>query len=90
MTDLWKIVVLLTGMGADSGRGLLALRRLGYHTSAQDQSGCTVYGMQADAAQCRRYYHQIRSASDEHSLPLVPVFNLKEARHERGRSNFSE
>ncbi len=37
--------VLLTGMGRDGAEGLLALRRAGWFTVAQDQSTSTVYGM---------------------------------------------
>lgn len=37
--------VLLTGMGRDGATGLANLRRLGWHTIAQDQSTSVVYGM---------------------------------------------
>ncbi|NUU02919.1 chemotaxis response regulator protein-glutamate methylesterase [Herbaspirillum robiniae] len=37
--------VLLTGMGRDGAAGLKALRDNGYHTIAQDQKSCAVYGM---------------------------------------------
>jgi len=49
----WKgplIGVLLTGMGQDGARGLLALRRLGYTTLAQDEESSVVYGMPGTAA----------------------------------------
>jgi two-component system response regulator WspF len=39
------VAVLLTGMGNDGARGLLRLRQLGWHTIAQDQASCVVYGM---------------------------------------------
>ena len=45
------LAVLLTGMGRDGGRGLLALRRLGYSTFAQNEVSCAVYGMPKDAIQ---------------------------------------
>lgn len=45
------IAVLLTGMGRDGGRGLLALRRLGHTTMAQDQESSIVYGMPKAAAE---------------------------------------
>lgn len=45
------IGVLLTGMGQDGARGLLALRRLGHHTFAQDKASAAVYGMPGTAAQ---------------------------------------
>jgi len=44
------IGVLLTGMGADGAKGLLAMRRTGWHTIAQDQGTSIVYGMPKAAA----------------------------------------
>lgn len=39
------IGVILTGMGADGAKGLLAMREQGAHTIAQDEKTCVVYGM---------------------------------------------
>jgi two-component system chemotaxis response regulator CheB len=37
--------VLLTGMGSDGARGLLAMKNAGAYTIAQDEESCVVYGM---------------------------------------------
>ena len=42
--------VLLTGMGRDGAQGLLRLRQLGWHTVAQDEASCVVYGIPKAAA----------------------------------------
>ncbi|MEA1996355.1 MAG: chemotaxis response regulator protein-glutamate methylesterase [Gemmatimonadota bacterium] len=43
--------VLLTGMGSDGARGLLALRKAGWYTIAQDKKSSIVYGMPKAAAE---------------------------------------
>lgn len=37
--------ILLTGMGSDGAKGLLAMAQSGAHTIAQDEATCTVFGM---------------------------------------------
>lgn len=41
--------VLLTGMGSDGARGLLAMRRSGAHTIVEAESSCVVFGMPREA-----------------------------------------
>ena len=41
--------VILTGMGDDGARGMLAMRSAGAHTVAQDEATCVVFGMPKEA-----------------------------------------
>jgi two-component system chemotaxis response regulator CheB len=44
--------IILTGMGSDGAAGLLAMRKAGARTFAQDKQGCAVFGMPAAAIEC--------------------------------------
>jgi len=55
---------LLTGMGADGARGLLAIRQAGGLTIAQDEASSVVYGMPREAALL---------CAAKHVLPLVEI-----------------
>src|SRR5262249_191183 len=56
------IGVIMTGMGDDGARGLLAMRRNGGATFAQDEATCVVFGMPKAA---------IELGAAEHVLPLA-------------------
>jgi two-component system, chemotaxis family, protein-glutamate methylesterase/glutaminase len=43
------IGVLLTGMGTDGAKGLLAMHEAGAYTLAQDEETCVVFGMPREA-----------------------------------------
>jgi len=43
------VAVLLTGMGADGADGMVALRKAGAETIAQDERSCVVFGMPKEA-----------------------------------------
>jgi two-component system chemotaxis response regulator CheB len=43
------LAILLTGMGKDGAEGLLALRKAGSFTMAQNESSCTIFGMPKEA-----------------------------------------
>jgi two-component system chemotaxis response regulator CheB len=59
--------VLLTGMGRDGADGLLAIRRAGGLTIAQDEASCTIFGMPAEA---------INLGAAEHVLPPAAIGEL--------------
>ena len=44
------LAVILTGMGKDGAKGMLAMRQAGAWTVGQDQASCVVYGMPREAA----------------------------------------
>jgi len=56
--------VLLTGMGADGAKGLLAMRQAGAHTIAQDEATSVVFGMPKEAI-------KLGAASEVLSLPRI-------------------
>jgi len=43
------IGVILTGMGSDGAKGMLAMHAHGAHTIAQDEKSCVIYGMPKEA-----------------------------------------
>jgi len=51
--------IILTGMGSDGAKGLLAMRNAGAETIGQDQKSCVVYGMPAVAANIGAVQYQL-------------------------------
>ena len=70
------VACLLTGMGRDGAQGLLALRRAGWRTIAQDEKTCVVYGMPRAA---------VEAGAVAQLLPVedIPVAILNEIRKGR-------
>jgi two-component system chemotaxis response regulator CheB len=60
-----SVGVILTGMGADGAKGLLAMRQAGARTVAQDEATCVVFGMPKEAI-------ALGGASEIVPLPLIP------------------
>ncbi len=56
--------IILTGMGADGARGLLAMRKAGAYTIAQNEKSCVVFGMPKEA---------IRLGAAQKVVPLAQV-----------------
>ena len=51
--------VILTGMGADGAKGLLAMRQAGARTIAQDEQSCVVFGMPKEAIRIGAAQHVV-------------------------------
>jgi two-component system, chemotaxis family, protein-glutamate methylesterase/glutaminase len=73
------IGVILTGMGADGARGLLAMRQAGARTCAQDEESCVVFGMPKEAI-------RIGAAEATVSLEQIPSHILTVLRRKRSAS----
>ena len=65
--------VILTGMGSDGALGMLAMKKAGCRTIAQDEASCIVFGMPKEA---------IRRGAVDRVLPLsaIPMALLAESR----------
>lgn len=65
MAPSGAIGVLLTGMGADGAKGLLAMRQAGATTLVQDEESCVVFGMPKEAI-------KVGAATEVVSLENIP------------------
>jgi two-component system chemotaxis response regulator CheB len=74
---------ILTGMGADGAAGLLAMRKAGARTFAQDEATSIVYGMPMEAAKC---------GAAEKVLPLPEIARalLAAANRQQARNSAKE
>ena len=68
------IGAILTGMGNDGASGLLAMKRSGATTVAQDEASCAVFGMPKEA---------IRLGAVDHVLPLNHIASAFARLHAR-------
>lgn len=62
--------VLMTGMGSDGAKGLLAMRNAGAKTIGQDEKSCVVYGMPKSA-------YEMGAVEKQVSLADIPAAILK-------------
>lgn len=62
--------VILTGMGADGAKGLLAMKQKGAFTLAQDEASCVVFGMPKEAI-------KLNAADDIIPLDRIPTAILE-------------
>jgi two-component system chemotaxis response regulator CheB len=69
------IGVILTGMGRDGAEGLLAMRKAGARTLAQDQSSSIVYGMPRAAVEAGAAEMQL--PLDRISLEILALTNAQ-------------
>jgi two-component system chemotaxis response regulator CheB len=73
--------VMLTGMGADGAKGMLAMQESGAHTMAQDEATCVVYGMPKEAV-------KLGAVDDIVPLPKIPraIISVLERGHKVRKS----
>ena len=77
------IAVLLTGMGADGARGMLALKNSGAATIAQDEASSVVYGMPREAV-------RIGAADSVVALSAIPALLTRLTRVQRPEATLQE
>lgn len=72
------IGAILTGMGSDGAKGMLAMHSQGAHTIAQDEKSCVIYGMPKEAV-------QLGGVSETLPLSEIAVAVLEKIRSSRKR-----
>jgi len=75
--------VLLTGMGTDGAKGLLALRHAGATTIAQDEPSCVVYGMPREA----KRIDAVCTVAPLAGIAEVLIRSVNPEKHHRSRTN---
>ncbi len=65
------IGIILTGMGNDGAKGVQAVRNVGGHVIAQDESTAIIFGMPQEA---------IRTGAVDQVLPIDAIYNAIEKR----------
>jgi two-component system chemotaxis response regulator CheB len=75
--------ILLTGMGSDGARGMLALRRAGAATIGQDEASCVVYGMPREAARL----NAVETVASLADMPNALANALRSNRKGEGQTN---
>ena len=67
------IGILLTGMGKDGAKGLLAMHERGAYTLGQDEKSSVVYGMPMEA-------YKLGAVSQQGNLEQIPQYLLQRLR----------
>jgi two-component system chemotaxis response regulator CheB len=78
-----SVGVILTGMGADGAKGLLALKQKGAATMAQDEASCVVFGMPKEAI-------RLNAADEIVPLHRMPAAILDALRKQQTATNATE
>jgi two-component system chemotaxis response regulator CheB len=69
--------VLLTGMGSDGAKGMLALKNAGASTIAQDEETCVVFGMPREAVRL----NAVQTVAALNSIPELLVESVRRIPH---------